>query len=238
MMTGSGRALCGKRTSGKLLQQDNKMIDLADQRPAPSGHLEGGLPPAERGQSLTREVVSPPHNSGDVGQKCVSEEIVTDKHSTLRYSDGTLLLPTEKLKKLKHRKKILDKQSNLIARWVELQTLSHQVMTEAIELEDSRYVALAVNKLAYSDVVIRLSWAGISTTQMYRGDFKLRGITKYSGRSVQELQKYLYQCELGFEISEIIDNKKIVLKVRQYLDRAIESVMQICYKKDEIEMIT
>ena len=70
--------------------------------------------------------------------------------------------------------------------------LSHQVMTEAIGLEDSRYVGLAVNKLAHSDVVVGLSQAGMSTTQMYREDFKLRGITKYSGRSVQELQKYLH----------------------------------------------
>ena len=83
-----------------------------------------------------------------------------------------------------------------------------------------------------------LSWAGISTTQTYREDFKLRGITKYSERSAQELQKYLHQYKLGFEISEIIDNKKIVLKVMQYLDRAIKSMMQICYKKDEMETIT
>ena len=168
----------------------------------------------------------------------MSEKIITDKHSTLRYSDKTLLSLTEKLKKLEHRKKALDKQSNLIARWVELQTLSHQVVTEAIGLGDSRYIGLAVNKLAHSDVVVELSQAGMSTTWTYREDFKLRGITKYSGRSVQELQKYLHQCELGFEISEVIDNKKIVLKVMQYLDRAIESVMQICYKKGEIEIIT
>ena len=51
-----------------------------------------------------------------MGQKCVLEKIVTDEHSTLRYSDRTLLLLTEKLKKLKWRKKVLDKQSNLIAR--------------------------------------------------------------------------------------------------------------------------
>ena len=36
----------------------------------------------------------------------------------------------------------------------------------------------------------------------------------------------------------VIDNKKIVLKVIQYLDEAIKSVMQICYKKGEIEMMT
>ena len=168
----------------------------------------------------------------------MSEEIVTDKHSTLRYSDRTLLSLTEKLKKLECRKKALDKQSNLIARWVELQVLSHWVTTEAIGLGDSRYVGLAVNKLVHSDIVMGLSQAGTSTTQTYRGDFKLRGIMKYSGRSAQELQKYLYQCELGFEISEVIDNKKIVLKAMQYLDRAIESVIQICYKKGKIETIT
>ena len=102
----------------------------------------------------------------------MSEEIVTDKHSTLRYSDRTLLSLMEELKKLKCRKKVLDKQSNLIAKWVELQVLSHQVMTEAMELGDSRYIGLAVNKPAHSDVVVGLSWAGISTTQMYREDFK------------------------------------------------------------------
>ena len=55
---------------------------------------------------------------------------------------------------------------------------------------------------------------------------------------MQELQKYLYQCKLGFEISEVIDNKKIVLKAMQYLDGAIKSVMQICYKKGKMETIT
>ena len=173
-----------------------------------------------------------------MGQKCVLENIIADKHSILRYSDRTLLLLIEKLKKLKHRKKALDKQSNLIARWVELQALSHQVTTEAIGLEDSRYVGLAVNKPVHSDIVIGLFWAEMSTTQTYREDFKLRGITKYSGRSAQELQKYLHQCELGFEISEVIDNKKIVLKAMQYVDEAIESVMQICYKKGDMEMMT
>ena len=163
MMTGLGRALCGKRTPGKLSQQDNKMMDLANQRLAPSGHLGGGLPPAEGGQSLTREVASPPHNSGDVGQECVSEEIVADEHSTLRYSDRTLLSLTEELNKLKCRKKALDKQSNLIARQVELQILSHQVTTEAMGLGDSRYIRLAVNETAHSDIVMGLSWAGTST---------------------------------------------------------------------------
>ena len=153
-------------------------------------------------------------------QECVLEEIVADEHSTLRYSDRTLLSLTEKLKKLEHRKKVLNKQSNLIARWVELQTLSHQVMTEAIGLGDSRYVGPAVNKPAHSDVVVGLSWAETSTTWTYRGDFKLRGITKYSGRSVQELQKYLHQCKLGFEISEIIDN--IFILFYSYSDLAGE----------------
>ena len=215
-----------------MSQQDNKIMDLVDQRPAPPSHL------GEGGQSLTREAASSPLNSGDVGQECVLEKIVADEHGALRYSDRTLLSLTEKLKKLECRKKILDKQSNLIVRQVKLQVLSHQVTTEAMGLGDSRYVGLAVNKLAHSDVVMGLFWAEISTTQMYREDFKLRGITKYSGRSVQELQKYLHQCELGFEISEVIDNKKIVLKAMQYLDGAIKSVMQICYKKDKMETIT
>ena len=42
--------------------------------------------------------------------------------------------------------------------------LSHQVITEAMGLGDSRYIGLAVNKLAHSDVVIGLFWAGMSTT--------------------------------------------------------------------------
>ena len=152
-MTGLGRALCGKRTPSKLSQQDDKMMDLADQRPAPPSHLGGGLPLAEGGQSLTREAASPPHNSGDVGQKCVSEKIITDKHSTLRYSDGTLLSLTEELKKFECRKKVLDKQSNLIARWVELQVLSHQVMTEAMGLGDSRFFILFLFYLILTLVV-------------------------------------------------------------------------------------
>ena len=39
----------------------------------------------------------------------MSEEIIADEHNTLRYSDRTLLSLTEELKKLKHRKKVLDK---------------------------------------------------------------------------------------------------------------------------------